>query len=523
MGSSLPAWFRDGLFAIAYAIAFYALFQTAHLFWYLPAGLRFAALLLSPIRRWPWLLAAEVLVFVGMRYEPLLTPHGIIAIVSNPLLAASGPALLRRTGWSMRATSPVRMAWLLAAIALAAIGAMLGNLLYPFGEAARLSPARLLLQFVLGDYVGMLALVPPAWMALRARPDAPMLQRWKIDVPCVLLPILLLYAALTSHSSEPQVFFLSALLCFVPTIHFAVRSGWRGAALALCATSIAVACGGTLIGDTERIVDAQGLLAIAGSVTLLLGTTLDALRASQRAIEVSNRELLASSQRQARLAEELRDAARRNLELSERTRRWITSELHDEIGQNLAALQARVRLLERKAGTDGRTLADEIATSLSRMRRAVSGLMASLRPAGLDDFGLAHALSEGTIRSLLDASGIAFDIRVDDAEGQLDRLDDGTQTALYRIAQEAATNAARHAGATHLSLRLRARREGVLLAIHDDGRGFDVVDRADGIGLQGMRDRVLALGGRMRLRSDARGTRLWVRVTQVGSEAARDR
>lgn len=151
----------------------------------------------------------------------------------------------------------------------------------------------------------------------------------------------------------------------------------------------------------------------------------------------------------------------------------------------------------------------------------------SIRPiesaAGLDDFGLAHALREGTIRSLLDASGIAFDVRIDDTEGRLDRLDDGTQTALYRIAQEAATNAARHAGATRLRLRVRIRCGRILLAIDDDGRGFDVTDRAAGIGLQGMRDRVLAIDGRLRLRSDASGTRLWVRVPLLGSKAAPNR
>lgn len=157
------------------------------------------------------------------------------------------------------------------------------------------------------------------------------------------------------------------------------------------------------------------------------------------------------------------------------------------------------------------------------MRRAVSGLLASLRPAGLDDFGLAHALREGTIRSLLDASGIAFDVRIDDTEGRLDRLDDGTQTALYRIAQEAATNAARHANATRVRLRVRIRPDRILLGIDDDGRGLDLTDRTTRIGLQGIRDRVLAIGGRLRLHGDASGTRLWVRVPLVGSKAARDR
>src|SRR5690606_16608046 len=125
-------------------------------------------------------------------------------------------------------------------------------------------------------------------------------------------------------------------------------SGWRGAALAVSATTFAVAYGGARTGDAAVTIEAQGLLAIAGSACLLLGAAYELLERNRRELDHRNKRLTEAGARQRRLADELREAARRNLELSEHTRRWITAELHDEIGQNLTALQTRVRLLERK-------------------------------------------------------------------------------------------------------------------------------------------------------------------------------
>ena len=511
----LPSgWVRDALLTLLYVVIFYALFQTAQVFWYLPAGLRFAALLLSPYRRWPWLLGAE---FILIAYL-LLVSHGVSAIPAaliNPLLAAAGPLLLRRMRWSVELMSAARMSQLLAALGLAAVGATLGNLLYPFSEAQFLSPVRLILQLVLGDYIGILVLVP-IFLALRNGLNESILRCWRVDVPLVLLPILLVYSWLATQSSESQVVFLSALLCFVPSIYFGLRSGWRGAALSLSAASVTVAISSAWTGRHELAVETQGFLAVAGSINLLLGAASDALHISLRNLAASHAHLVEVAAKSERLAIDLREAARRNLDTSEQVRRWITAELHDDVGQNIAALQIRVRLLERKAGPQIGELATDMAATLTRMHSTVSGLMSALRPAEIDDFGLEQTLREGAIRTLLESAGIAYEVRIDDENDALNSLPDNVRTALYRIVQETATNTARHAGASHLSVQLRLRiRENsgwVLLALEDDGHGFDATHRFAGIGLQGIRDRVLALGGQLRLRSDDLGTRLQVRL-----------
>ena len=154
---------------------------------------------------------------------------------------------------------------------------------------------------------------------------------------------------------------------------------------------------------------------------------------------------------------------------------------------------------------------------IAHMRQSVSGLMASLRPAGLDEFGLASALQGGAIRELAESAGLAYRIRIEDDDNLLDRLGNDTQTAIYRIVQEAATNAVRHADASRIEVLLRARRIrdciSIGLSVVDDGRGIAMAPKhpyKPGIGLQGIRDRVLVLGGRLRIRSGMDGTRLVV-------------
>jgi glucose-6-phosphate-specific signal transduction histidine kinase len=521
MNNVLPRFIRDPLFAVGYAIVFYALFQTAHLFWYLPAGFRFAVLMLSPLRRWPWFVATEVLIFVTIYAQvPEVAGRSALAfasIVSGTLMATLGPLLLWRTRSSSPLDSPASMAQLLAAMAVAAIAATFGNVFFPFTELAWLSPLRLILKMTLGDYVGILVLAPLVLMVVRERPSSAIVRCWRFDIPCVLLPVLLLYFVLVAHSGEAQVFFFSALLCLLPSIYFAVRSGWRGAALALAGASVAVAYSGVFVGNAELTSEAQGFLAVAGSANLLLGAAYDALRGNETALQERNAGLLAANEQTTRIAGDLRDAARRNLSLSEDTRRWITSELHDEIGQNLTALQTRVRLLERRSGQEGSELAVEITQILTIMRHSVSGLMSDLRPSGLDEFGLVDALEQGTILSLLQSNGIACDVRIDDEAACLECLDNDALTTIYRIVQEAAMNTVRHADAQRFRVCLRTRNamDGnyrVLLVIDDDGCGFASNRRADGIGLLGIRDRVLALGGRLRLRSGVYGTRLQVRI-----------
>ncbi|HET7299747.1 MAG TPA: histidine kinase, partial [Oleiagrimonas sp.] len=255
-------------------------------------------------------------------------------------------------------------------------------------------------------------------------------------------------------------------------------------------------------------------IAVAGTATLMLGSAIDALRHSNNRLAVQNARLEGANHRLDHLARRLRDAARRNLRMEEEQRRYMAAELHDELGQNLTAIQTRVKLAQaRLSGAGLGDVAASMNDIIAHMRAAVRRMLDSLRPTVLDEFGLARALEEGPIQNLLHTAGMVYEF---DLHGDPRRLDEDTRIAIYRVAQEAATNAVRHAHAARLRLHLRVgQRNGqriVLMDIRDDGVGLPAnpPPRRGGRGLQSMRDRVTALGGIFRIRPCHRGTRLHI-------------
>lgn len=186
------------------------------------------------------------------------------------------------------------------------------------------------------------------------------------------------------------------------------------------------------------------------------------------------------------------------LETQENVARRFSHELHDELGQTLTAIKANLSALrvdpEPQRVEDCMTLVDEAVRDVRQMSQL-------LRPTVLDDFGLDAAL-----RALVESFGQRTGIRV---EYQSDlkelRLSDAAETHLFRIAQEALTNAARHSAATTVDVELRREGNGVLLRISDNGRGLQTKtgeSRPRGLGLAGMQTRARGCGGELIIKSE---------------------
>jgi signal transduction histidine kinase len=186
--------------------------------------------------------------------------------------------------------------------------------------------------------------------------------------------------------------------------------------------------------------------------------------------------------------------------------RWAR-ELHDETLQTLGGLHV---LLEGAAleGSEPQLRA-AVRTACDRVSDEIAGLrtlIAELRPAALDQLGLGPALS-GLVRRVAGAQGLEA---VADVELNGTRLVPELETAVYRVAQEALTNVAKHAGAQHVVLHLTKDDDSVGLEVVDDGAGFDVAaararaagdDAPPGFGLAGMRERVMLAGGALDIAS----------------------
>ncbi len=216
--------------------------------------------------------------------------------------------------------------------------------------------------------------------------------------------------------------------------------------------------------------------------------------------------------------------ARRLAEIQERERQRIAREFHDGFGQNLVALglslnALRESLTDRETGRTDQRLIDALGI-VSDMTVTVRDIIHDFRPSVLDDFGLLPALT-----SLGDtfAKRTRWNISVEGDDG-VRRLSDFDEITLYRIVQEALTNAAKHAGATNILIRLRQSEEDVLLEITDDGVGFDaplpaLSKEPPTWGLFNMRERARAIGGTLDIESKrGHGTRIVVRVKRSASD-----
>src|SRR5215218_36218 len=198
-----------------------------------------------------------------------------------------------------------------------------------------------------------------------------------------------------------------------------------------------------------------------------------------------------------RLEAERRRTSSTALAAQEEERARVARDLHDEVNQSLTALVLRLEAARVKAPVE---LAHELAETRALANKAMEELLMlarQLRPTALDDLGLKAALA-GHVKELGRRGRINASF---DASGDFSGLPADVQLVVYRVAQEALSNAAQHSGAEHVQVRLVREGDRVELTVGDDGSGFTFDQAARGLGISGMRERALLVGGDMQVES----------------------
>ena len=210
----------------------------------------------------------------------------------------------------------------------------------------------------------------------------------------------------------------------------------------------------------------------------------------------------ATMRRLMRLEGEARALSTQLVNAQEEERRSIARELHDEIGQWLSALRLNAGQAMAEPGANTHPRLAVIAELAERSVEALRRIALSMRPSMLDDLGLVPAL-EWQARETGRLTGIPVEVSAAEGGGE---LPESHRTCIFRVAQEALHNCARHSHATRIGVALQRGSTGVWLRVDDDGKGF-AAERTRGLGLLGMAERVGQLGGRLRVRSEpGRGT-----------------
>jgi PAS domain S-box-containing protein len=229
-----------------------------------------------------------------------------------------------------------------------------------------------------------------------------------------------------------------------------------------------------------------------------------ALEEALQKSEQYSRQLLAES---LQLQKQLRHLSHEVLQVQEEERKRISHELHDEIAQVLTAVNLHLAALKREAAPNGKDLKRKIARTQRLVVRSVNivhQFAGQLRPPALDDLGLVPAL-HSYIKDFAKQTGLSVRF-TSFTRGRIGQLGSARRTVLYRIAQEALINIARHAQASLVKVSVRKLRGAIRMEVKDNGKSFRVsgvlpTGTNKGLGLLGMRERVEMVGGRFTVES----------------------
>lgn len=488
--------------------------------WYLPLGLRLAMLLLLPYRFWPTLFVSSLLVyFVILRPDSF--PGIQVFLLNNMMheLIHQGigyflPVFIvkrvcRVDGqWlqSVKATL-----WLLVAMLLIQLGNvwLLSDWAASAGELGKIEVN---LSFFVGGWVGIL-LSTPAILTLYYLWQERQSWQWPEVIKALAIATAILVPSLTLYQWNTETLYLLRPLGILPVILFAYLYRWAGANSMAFVINLLLAISVFGQSGTDLIKDMQFYIFVLGISSLLLGALMTQQRQLTSQLEKRNLTL-------EQLAERNRFLAQKVVAVQEKERKALSQELHDEVGQNITALQTELKVLEHHfPGLKDSQAMKLTKQSAIQIYNSVYNLLQWLRPRILDEVGLSGTLTGSYFRHRLQRAGIVYHCNLN---GDIDGLADDLSIALFRIVQESVNNAVKHAGAKNVYLSLDIA-ENISLRIHDDGVGISLTERASeasgGFGLSGIRDRVVALKGETEILND-KGT--IIQITIPGEQTGAD-
>ena len=273
----------------------------------------------------------------------------------------------------------------------------------------------------------------------------------------------------------------------------------------------------TDIEDQQRAAETQRRIEVLAASNQKLEQEIVRRQAVEKSLKESEREQRRLLDEARQMQEQLRLLSHQILQAQEEERKRISRELHDEIAQTLTGINLRLAALKAGTAVNANRLQNKITSTQRLVEKSVEivhRFARELRPSALDDLGLIPAL-HSFVKTFAKEPKLRVQLRV---FAGVEKLDAAKRTVLYRVAQEALTNVARHAKATQVELCIEKISDAVSMQIKDNGRAFSVqrtllAKKNHRLGLLGMRERVEMVGGRFTVESaPGHGTTIEVQV-----------
>ncbi len=508
--------------------------------WYIKAGLLFAVFWIRPNAEFiGWysvntlcsvLIAYNNLIVRGLSSQPFLGlwPSAELFVLGTmmlpPLVFAAVLLLKSKKISTANANSFRGMSYMLGAGLVAALLLTLKDIAYVLtdGKISEIKAGRIIgtiklewsnwfeamgsfiISHFMGVFIGVMIVAPLA-MWIREPSFRNNSRRLLVNALRFLLPAAMLISFALSRSGDSQFFGLLQVLLLAAVVVFTFYNGWRGAVVSIVLISVMVSIDNhydPLLRDPKQM---QLYVSIVGAMALLFGAAMDELKAREADLIQRQVELYESTMQKQDLLNQLIAASRRSMHAQDAERQRIAHELHDEVGQSVTALQIHLNLLQIDLHQQGKgVLANRLIDISGKISDGVRHVVMDLAPIELGELGLYMAVAHGSFAKIARQVGLHYEVILKGKIDDLERLDDTTKLAAYRIIQESITNVIRHAHASRCKVTMSVDQRGnelfLIVGVQDDGVGLNNVPNVERI-MVSIRDRALALNGCLHIRS----------------------
>ena len=508
--------------------------------WYIKAGLLFAVFWIRPNAEFgAWyavntlcstLNAYKNLVLRGQSEQPFLGlwPNAELFVLGTmmlPPLVFIAVQLLKSKGIGTANASSFRgMSYVLGAGLATALLLTLKDIAYVLtdGKISEVKAGRIIgtvqlewsnwfeamgsfiISHLMGAFIGVMIVAPLA-MWIREPAFRQRSKRLLVNALRFLLPTAMLISIALTRSGDSQFFGLLQVMLLAAVVVFTFYNGWRGAVVSIVLISVLISIDNHYDPFSRDPKQMQLYVSIVGAMALLFGAAMDELKAREADLIQRQAELYESTLQKQELLNQLIAASRRSMLAQDAERQRIAHELHDEVGQSVTALQIHLNLLQIDLHQQGKgVLANRLIDISGKISDGVRRVVMDLAPIELGELGLYMAVAHGSFAKIARQAGLQYDAILKGKVDDLERLDDTTKLAAYRIIQESITNVIRHAHASRCKVTMSVDQRGnelyLIIGVQDDGVGLNNVPNVERI-MVSIRDRALALNGCLHIRS----------------------